>query len=216
MPVVEGIKYGLLLVIMVGPSFFYLIRLSLMKGFTRGVAFAMGILLTDILFVFSIFFGLSKLFQHINFQVYASLVGGVVLIVTGINYLQSSKKHETHLDEAPNNPTFNVGLIGYTFQGIIINGFNPFTIILWVGILASVMAKHPYETNDFMLFATGVLGVVVTADILKAFLANRIAKVLNEQILQTADRVLGIIFILLSIRFFYFFLENYQKAGFIF
>ncbi len=211
MAVLEGIKYGLILTIMIGPSFFYLIRISLIKGFTKAVAFAVGILLTDILFVFSIFFGLSKLFQNTNLQIYASLVGGIILIVMGLQYLKSSKKHDTNLKDAPKSIKYNLGLFGYALQGILINGFNPFTIILWVGILASVMAEHQYKTNDFLLFAIGVLGVVVSSDMLKAFLANKIAKVLNERLLQIADRILGVVFIFLSIRFFYFFAENYQK-----
>ncbi len=212
-PILEGIKYGFILVIMVGPSFFYLIRVSLMKGFSYGVAFALGILLTDFFFVFAIFFGLSKLFQNIDFQIYASLIGGIVLLFTGIQYLRSSKQHQAQLNDNPETATLHLGWLGYTLKGILINGLNPFTIMLWVGILASVMTQKKYATEEFSAFAIGVLGTVITADVLKAFLANRIANILNERLLRLADRVLGIIFMLLSIRFFYFFVQHLQEGS---
>lgn len=214
MPVLIGIKYGFILVIMVGPSFFYLLRVSLVKGFASGAAFALGILLTDLVFVFSIFFGLSKLFKNMDFQIISSLVGGVVLLVSGVQYLRSTKKSPTKMGRNTNPANNSIGLAGYVLKGILINGLNPFTIILWVGILASVMTNHRYNTRDFALFAGGLLGVIISADVLKAFLAHRIARVLNSRVLRITDRILGVVFILIAARFFHFFATHYTLSSF--
>ncbi len=206
-PILEGMKYGGLLTLFVGPSFFYLIRVSLTKGYRYGIAFSLGILATDVLILCAIFFGFSAFFQDVQVQVYASLLGGVALLVIGLRTFFYTKKPLPALHLA-RELADRRAYVGHIFKGAFINGLNPFTFVWWLGILTLVTAEYAYTNTHFMAFVLGVVGVVVSADIAKALLAHRIANLLNTHTLRLADRVVGVILIALSGRFFYFFALN--------
>lgn len=210
MPLLEGIKYGIFLVLMIGPSFFYLIKVSIRKGIRCAAGFALGILITDIFFILIIYFGLSEVFKKIEVQFLMSVIAGVTMLVLGLKNIQQPREnHELDTEEATNRD-YNFGLVGFVMKGIAINGLNPFTIILWIAVLATVMASKSYADIDFLQFFIGLLATIVMADISKAFLANKIAKVLTIKTLGIVDKILGYIFILLGLRFFYFAAVNYE------
>lgn len=210
MPVFEGIKYGLVLIMIIGPSFFYLIRVGIMKGFRCAAGFAFGILLTDAFFIFAIFFGLSEILKKIEVQTVSSIIAGAIMFYLGYSYLVNVKKDEKLKDKEETNTNINLGITGYVLKGMAINGLNPFTIIMWIAVLATVMTREDYSDTQFFMFFVGLLGTVVSADIIKAYLAHRIAKVLTHSTLLIMNKVLGVIFLGLSIRFFYFAFVNYK------
>ena len=216
MPFLEGIVYGLVLMLIIGPSFFYLIRVSIKKGFIRAVAFACGIMVSDLLVIAAIFLGLSKFLEQESYQTIASFIAGVVIFILGIRNLTAARhappEVEDDLDDetkAPNGGQAmlsRIGLFGFFLKGIAINGMNPFTVVLWITVLATVTARNDYTTADFTLFLGGLITVIMTADFLKAYLAHKLSNILTPNTLHRIDKVLGVIFLLLSIRFFYFYL----------
>lgn len=121
-----------------------------------------------------------------------------------------ARKNESFKLKENTGCTINLELTGYVLKGIAINGFNPFTIIMWIAVFAIVMTRKDYTDTDFVLFFTGLLSIVISADILKAYLANRIAKILTPETLHVVDSILGGIFIVLSFRFFYSAVVHYE------
>ena len=57
----NGVLFGLLLTIFIGPVFFALIQTSVHRGFIYGVFMALGIALSDAIYVFLAYLGLSKI-----------------------------------------------------------------------------------------------------------------------------------------------------------
>ena len=55
--VISGIGFGLVLTFLTGPVFFALIKTSIEKGFHAGVALALGVVCSDMVFVGGILFG---------------------------------------------------------------------------------------------------------------------------------------------------------------
>ena len=55
--VISGIGFGLVLTFLTGPVFFALIKTSIEKGFHAGVALALGVVSSDMVFVGAILFG---------------------------------------------------------------------------------------------------------------------------------------------------------------
>ncbi|MEL6661242.1 MAG: LysE family transporter, partial [Bacteroidota bacterium] len=82
----EGVYWGVLLAILVGPLLVALIQASLEQGTKAGLAVALGIWVSDLLFVFTVYFGISYVNDWIaldNFEVTLGLAGAVVLLGTG-------------------------------------------------------------------------------------------------------------------------------------
>ncbi len=200
-PTIYGILTGLVFILFVGPSFFYLIGVGMKQGFKKAGLFAAGIIISDMMLLLAIFYGLSKFFESQIFQKTFSLFAGIAILYIGYQYLTKHVKHSRSSGEA------DLPLMMYLFKGFAINFINPFTVLVWVGILGTLNIQEEYTEQEYYFFFTGLLSTIFCIDLMKAFLAKRLGEILNEKIIQKIDRVLGIIFILLSVNMFYNFLR---------
>lgn len=205
-PLVTGMLYGFVLMLSTGPSFFYLIKVGIEKGFRKAMLFALGIFISDVLLLSVIFIGLKPLFEDRIFQQTFSLCSGIIIAVFGLTMLLKKKVNQSTTDAqiVKNLPSYM-----YAAKGIGINLFNPFTIIMWVGVLGSV---SPNE-QEFVLFTAGVLGVILTADIMKAYLAKLIGKMMTPHAVLVLNRILGLAFMLIGAYFIYLFYNSYSGGG---
>lgn len=199
--VLDGVLLGLVLILFIGPSFFYLIKVSLEKGFIPAIFFALGIILSDLAMISLIYLGFSTVFESKLFQEVFSVIAGAILVVLGtLTFVRdnSTKGIQMRL-ENDHHPVW------YTFKGILINGVNPFTFMIWVGIVGGVGVQQDYNDMEFRYFFTGLLCTILVADILKAYGANRIRLLLNEKLIRKINKVLAVIFIILGLRLILFF-----------
>ena len=202
MPFLDGLKYGLFLMLLIGPSFFYMIGVGIREGFFKAFGFALGIMASDLALIFLIYFGLSRFFETDWFNQFFSLTAGVVLIIIGIQYLMMSGKEAQF---STSKSGLHKSFYAYILKGIAINMINPFTIMLWIGVLGNVSLREGYEGADFYMFAGGLVLTILLMDTLKAYAANGLSRVLNERNMRRLDKFLGVAFLILSVRFLYFF-----------
>jgi threonine/homoserine/homoserine lactone efflux protein len=195
-----GIQYGLLLSLFVGPSFFYLISTSISQGYKKAIAVALGIFLSDFLLLAMIFLGVSKLFESYLFQQFFSFISALITIILGVQYLNNSGK-KINIPGRIENKSF----YRYIFKGFTLNFLNPFTIAIWVGVVGSFSLKFQIYEDEKIYFFVGVLLVVLTMDSLKAIFSEKLKIFLNQKNMIIFNKVLGIIFLLLSVRFIYYF-----------
>lgn len=198
MIVLKGILAGLILSVFVGPSFFYLVRVGVNKGFKSAAVFAAGIFLSDATMVLLMYLGFRDILDEPPFQRGFSLVAGSLIMALGIKW--TFKKVNVHKVK---KMAF-ASLPALFVKGFGINFLNPFTILLWITVLASVGLSSD-DGKDYLLFFTAALLTIFGMDVLKAWYANALGKWLTERYLQYINRLLGIVFILLSFRFLWFF-----------
>ncbi|MBU1536951.1 LysE family transporter, partial [Myxococcota bacterium] len=86
-PLLTGFATGLALIILVGPVFFLLLRVTLERGRVAGVCVAMGIFISDLAAVLLIYYGFSALFTSADFQRWSALVGAVLISALGVSYI---------------------------------------------------------------------------------------------------------------------------------
>lgn len=197
----EAFLLGLFLMLFVGPSFFYLIKVGIQKGFVQASFFAVGIILSDLLMVLLILFGLSRYFETLWFKETFSLLAGIVVIGMGIVSLLKPKGRTAAGKVKTLKP------IQYTLQGFGINIMNPFSFMIWLGVLGTVSLKRSFTSSEYTIFVAVLLGTVLCADIGKAYGANALGSIMNEKVVHLVNRVLGVIFVGLGIRLLYFFYE---------
>ena len=81
--VLNGIKMGLVLAVLVGPVFFTIMQTSVERGFWSGVLVSLGVSVSDILFVTICYFGLVQFIHDPEFKEYLAYVGAVILMLFG-------------------------------------------------------------------------------------------------------------------------------------
>jgi threonine/homoserine/homoserine lactone efflux protein len=84
--IITGIGFGLVLSVLTGPVFFALIKTSIEKGFHAGVAMALGVVTSDMVFIGGILFG-SQLFDFKVNTTILGIVGSAILFTIGIYYI---------------------------------------------------------------------------------------------------------------------------------
>ena len=199
MPIVfKGIQLGILLAFLVGPVFFTLIQTSVEKGFWNGALVAIGVSLSDILYVTICYFGLFQFLNDAGSKKNMAYAGGAILIGFGLYNLivkaRRSKNVSFHA-AAETKP------LKYILKGFIINGVTPMVLIFWIGTISIATIDFGYTTGfEFFIFFTALLATVLATDLAKAFLANKLRKLITNRFLMIMNIVVGIFLIGFGIR----------------
>jgi threonine/homoserine/homoserine lactone efflux protein len=209
-PIVDGIKYGLLLAFMAfGPSFFMLLDVGVKKGFRGAMGFAMGIAVSDVLLIFLIMVGLGPLFESEVFQEFFGLISGVLVFGLGMYYLfwkKEAKERESKFKEE--TPFYQFILKGFTM-----NALNPFTVIMWTTVAGTISIQVDYGREEYIEFFLTIIAVLLVADTLKALFSNWIGRFFTTKRLNLMNRILGGVFIVLSLRLFYTVFEIFSHQS---
>jgi len=197
-PLANGIYWGLLLAVLVGPVLFILIQTGFERGVKAGVTIAGGMWVSDLLFVLAAFFGLSYLVQATEwpgFDLALGIIGGAVLLVIGFSTLFDNSQANGGGIVASGKG------IGLWLKGFMINSLNPFTIIFWITITTTIVTDSYAGSNEAIWFFVGILGTIVVTDCIKVLLAKGLRNWLNDEHVRWVRRVTGLILLLLGAGF---------------
>lgn len=198
MSLLHGAAFGALFVFTIGPTFFAILQSSLSRGFAAGAMTAAGISICDISYATLAALGLSSLIENETFRWWLALVGGLLLFVFGILSIVRKPQLQTISDEG------DAGSLGkYFVKGVLINGINPFVIIFWMGIVGMSSVNWGYVGLDQYLFIIGMLVMILSSDLLKSFLANRLRVWITLDRIKIINRVVGVALVLFSFQLFY-------------
>lgn len=190
----SGIKWGLILTILVGPIMFSLVQAGIEKGLKLGVTLGAGVWLSDILYVCIVYWGMNQVNISNEFYFNIGVVGGAVLVIFGVASLLTKPKPQTeNLIEAK---TYG----GYFIKGFLINAFNPFTIFFWVTV--STTEARDFLPQQAFIFFFGIIGTIMITDVLKVLLAKQVRKFMTPRAINRTRIVSGIAMILFGVLLF--------------
>jgi threonine/homoserine/homoserine lactone efflux protein len=195
--VLQGLSLGLVLAMMIGPVFFMLLNTSIKKGFKPAAYLAAGVALSDLLFILIAQFGSSHAGTIGSHDKIIGWGGGILLVIFGL--ISIFKKAEVSA-EALELPDDSKTLLIDTGKGFMMNTLNPFVLIFWLGVAGALHNGAIKSSREQALFFTMVIITVFGTDLLKAFLASRLKKLLTAQFLLWLNRISGIGLILFGIR----------------
>lgn len=184
----EGIRAGLVLSLLVGPLVVMLLQLSLRRGTAAAFAAALGIWVSDLLFMLATHYGIGGLDVLSEDTTFQRIVGGVgVLILLGTAvFMWFREPPDLEAErEMPNKR----GLFGALLQGFAINTFNPFTVGFWV--LFSISQVHDRNLKDASAWAIygGLLGTIIITDAVKILAARKLRSFLRPEIISRVQRL---------------------------
>lgn len=193
--IITGIGFGLVLAVLTGPVFFALIKTSIEKGFHAGVAMALGVVTSDVVFVGAILFG-SQLFDFTVDTRILGVVGSSILFIIGIYYIFKKA------DITYKNTNKKLNRAGFFFKGFLMCIFNPSLLFHWITVIgaASTIFHRGVPgsmTKTAVMFLT-ILIVQFGLDTTKAFYANKLRDKISEKSVHRLNQIAGIALIIAS------------------
>ncbi|OAD46579.1 LysE family translocator [Polaribacter atrinae] len=185
---------GFFMAFMIGPVFFMLIQISILKGARAAISFDIGVILGDITFILIAYYGSRSLLEKIKDDPRLYFVGGLVLIVYGlITYFDKQNKKEalehTKTIEVPVKSNY----IKLFFKGYFLNFINIGVLAFWLGTVLVIGPTLDMNPNSiFWYFATVILGYAVT-DLGKILLAKQLKNKMTPLVIYRMKRIMGII-----------------------
>lgn len=186
----EGIGMGLLLSLMVGPVFFTLITTSMELGFRHAFVLALGILVSDLIYVVITFFGVSFLTESPVLEKILGYGGGAILAGFGISFWRKKQVARPNSGGIP----FPLAKKRTAFaKGFGINGINPFVMLFWISIASMISLKSTWNNADVISYYFGLLFTVFGIDLLKAFIAGKLSHLMTPKLRMILNRGVGLL-----------------------
>jgi threonine/homoserine/homoserine lactone efflux protein len=193
---IKGITLGLLLSISVGPVIFSIIKQSLNNGHTGGMAFVIGVSVSDIaLATVSNMF--TQLFRSIStHQTYIGIVGSIFLIVMGFYFLFFKKVSVDAMGKQVFTQFRKRDVAKIFLSGFFMNILNPAVFLFWL-TTSTTFINHTIQER-LVIFITCLL-LVLTGDIAKVMLAGKIRNKLTPRNIHIINRVNGFILVFFGV-----------------
>jgi threonine/homoserine/homoserine lactone efflux protein len=195
--IVSGIISGIVLAFLIGPVFFTIIQTSIEKGFRSGVFVAVGVSLSDSIYILVSYFGLVQFMQAENFRHYMAYTGGVILLGFGLYYLLVKRRRlaqfefQTKIEGGP-----WLKLVG---KGFLINALSPMVLFFWIATVSVATARLGYpNTGKIVLFFVSIVATVFATDVIKAKLADQLRTLITPRFIRIMNIVLGILMIVFA------------------
>lgn len=200
-----GLLFGLVFIFSLGPGFFALIQTSVQKGFKRAIFLAVGISLSDLVYVILALMGVASLLENQRIRMWMAIGGTIILLAYGIySWFKKPKVYPNQVEDQS-----DISYLKYIAKGFILNGFNPFIVVFWIGIISFVSVKYEIDTLQQIFFFSGVLTTIFVTDILKAFISYRLRSAITPKSILILNRSVGVILILFGCQMIYFLVNNY-------
>jgi len=198
--ILSGFALGLVLAMLIGPVFFLLLDTSIKRGFNVAVWLAVGVMLSDAFYIIITYFSSSAISFLKMYSSEIGVGGGVLLIVFGVlNFLKKPHISATALDLPDDSNSRMVDLV----KGFTMNLLNPFVLLFWLGVAGGLSAREVWTVSQTSLFYSSVLITVLATDLLKAWLAVRLKRILRPGLLLWLNKISGAGLILFGLRTIY-------------
>jgi threonine/homoserine/homoserine lactone efflux protein len=191
----KGLTFGLLLSISVGPVLFSIIKQSLNNGYKGGMAFVIGVSVSDITLVL-----VSNLFTEFfksisDYKTEIGIAGCAFLITLGVYFVFFKK---VKVNDA-GQQVFKFGKMDYAkifISGFLMNTLNPAVFIFWITASTAVI-NHTIQQR--IIAFTTCLVFVLSTDVAKVVLAGKIRNRLTPHNIHILNRINGLILIVLGV-----------------
>jgi threonine/homoserine/homoserine lactone efflux protein len=186
---VQGLGFGLILQISVGPVCIAVLHKALTQGFRHAFSMVWGAALVDALYIVLSVAGVSALLQIGPARAAVGLAGALLLVYFGIRYLRApaATARVEHSDESP--------LKSFTF-GVGLTLTNPLTILFWAGVLGATMSTHTFEqAGGVIYFSAGCVTATLLFLTAIAAAGHYLERVLTERRSLWLNRAVGLFLI---------------------
>jgi threonine/homoserine/homoserine lactone efflux protein len=204
--ILQGIGAGILFSFLTGPVFFSMIKTSIEKGFKAGFSLAIGVILSDIIFISLTIFSSQFVDYKSEYFEYIGIVGGLFLFGVGLYYLFNTVKVNYDIGEIA-----KVKKRGYVLKGFLMCLLSPTTLMFWVMVGGIISVQLHYNMAEKIVFFVIAMTTQLTVDGFKTYYAAKLRYRIKEKTIQNLNRIAGAVILIFAIRLFIEVFLKYYK-----
>jgi threonine/homoserine/homoserine lactone efflux protein len=200
--ILKAVVTGFILSIMIGPVFFILLETSIRKGVRSAIAFDIGVLFSDFIYILIAYVFYSQVASITGDgknNENAKIVGGALFIIYGVvTFFKKLKAPQ--VDEEGNIIQNQKDYLLLFFKGFLLNFANPFVIFYWFSVM-TLAAKQSHsainagDSSPIMYFITIILITFFSIDMLKIMGAKKLRPLVTDNLLKALNQLTGIVFV---------------------
>ncbi|WP_096435258.1 LysE family transporter [Alteribacter populi] len=182
---------GLSLAAPIGPVNAAQLDRGIKNGFIHSWLVGLGATAADGIYMLLVFLGVVHIIGIPFIQVFLWLFGFFVLVYTGIESLQGARELTAdHYQKSRVKQPYTKSFLSGFFMSL----FNPLTILFWLGIFGSVLAKtvSNYDTNEVILYTACIFVGIASWDVTMALISSSMKKLLTNRFLFFISLLSGI------------------------
>ncbi|MBB5175114.1 LysE family transporter [Texcoconibacillus texcoconensis] len=180
---------GISLAAPIGPVNAAQLDRGIKNGFLNSWLVGLGATVADTFYMLLVFLGVYHLIEIPFIQSFLWIFGSFLLIYTGIESLSSAKQIPLKgfdMNREAGSKSF--------LAGFFISLFNPLTILFWLGIFGSIIAKTvtSYDTEEVILYVSAIFVGITLWDFTMAGLSSTLRKFLTYRLLTAISVFSGV------------------------
>ncbi|MBT2736784.1 LysE family transporter [Bacillus sp. ISL-7] len=182
------ILLGLSLAAPIGPINAAQIDRGIRNGFINSWLIGVGAVVADGIYMFVVYIGVVQFLETAFMQTFLWFFGCFVLMYTGIETFMNAGK--INLEHSRGKEP----LIKSFFSGFLMSISNPLTILFWLGIYGSVLAKTAatYNTGQLVIYSSAIFIGLLIWDIAMASVASSFRQFLTAHLLVVISCLSGL------------------------
>ncbi|WP_077624085.1 LysE family transporter [Sediminibacillus massiliensis] len=191
---------GLSLAAPIGPINAAQLDKGIKNGFLHAWLIGLGSVTADILYMITVYLGIVHFLETSFMKTFLWSFGCFVLLYTGVESMAGAKHITTEQSRDE-----QVSLTKTFFTGFFLALSNPLTILFWLGIYGSILAKtaSQYDTFHLILYSCAVITGLVIWDITMALIASSFRNLLTKKTLVWISFLSGLSLVGFGIYFGY-------------
>jgi threonine/homoserine/homoserine lactone efflux protein len=204
--ILQGIGAGILFSFLTGPVFFSMIKTSIEKGFKAGFSLAVGVILSDIIFISATIFSSQFVNYNSQYNQYIGIVGGAFLLGVGLFYLIKKVKVDYCVEAEA-----KIRKRGYVIKGFLMCLLSPTTLMFWIMVGGVVSVQLHLVMEEKVVFFVVAMTTQLTMDFIKTYYAAKLRYKIKESSIQLLNRIAGAVILMFALRLFYEVITKYYK-----
>ncbi|WP_075981958.1 LysE family transporter [Bacillus massilinigeriensis] len=186
--ILSYIFLGLSLAAPIGPINAAQLDKGIKQGFMHAWVLGLGAALADAVYMLTVYLGVVHFLETPFMKTFLWLFGFFVLIYTGVESLLSAGKFIS------NNRNKSDSKLKSFLSGFFMSISNPLTILFWLGIYGSVLAKTAsvYANGQLIMYSSAIFIGIITWDISMAALSSSFRKLLTTKLLTIISILSGL------------------------
>ena len=198
--ILSAVPLGFFLSIMPGAVFFVLLETSVVKGFRAAVAFDLGAISSDVIFILIAYFSSYRLLNAIKDDPALFIFGGLIMLTYGIiSLFKINRSAKTEIVDESSKEIVRKNFLSLFVKGFLLNFINIGVLGFWLAIIIAWGPQLEMDPKRIFIFFVSVLSAYFLIDLGKILLAKQLRNKLTMKNIMRVKQGISVILMIFGL-----------------